>query len=111
MFQPYDQMQKMGQDGLDATMTAMGAFTKASQTIAAETADYAKKAFETGTGTLEKLTGARTLETAIEIQSAYMRTTYEDLVAQSAKMGELYTALAKETFKPFEGFVKKPFAA
>jgi hypothetical protein len=32
-------------------------------------------------------------------------------VAQSTKMGELYTALAKDTFKPFEAIVKKPFAA
>jgi hypothetical protein len=89
----------------------MGAFTKGSQTIAAETADFAKKSFETGTGALEKLTGARSLETAMEIQSTYLRATYEDMVAQSAKLGELYSAMAKETFKPFEGFVKKPFAA
>jgi hypothetical protein len=110
MFQ-FDQIQKIGQESLDATITALGAFTKGSQTIAAETADYAKKSFETGTGALEKLTGARSIETAIEIQSAYLRGAYEDMVAQSTKMGELYSAMAKETFKPFEGFVKKPFAA
>jgi hypothetical protein len=111
MIQSFEQIQKIGQDGFDATVSAMGAFTKGSQTIAAEAADFAKKSFETGTGTFEKLTSARSLETAIEIQSTYVRTAYEDFVAQATRMGELYGALAKETFRPFEGIVKKPFTA
>jgi|SRR3954451_3269662 phasin family protein len=111
MFQSFDQLQKIGQDSMAATMTALGAFSKGSQTIAAETADFAKKSFETSTGAVEKLTSARSLETAIEIQTNYVRGAFEGLVAQSTKMGELYTALAKDTFKPFEAIVKKPFAA
>jgi hypothetical protein len=111
MFQPFDQFQKIGQEGFDATVSAMGAFTKTSQTIAAEAADFAKKSFETGTGTFEKLTGARSLETAIEIHSAYVKTAYEDFVAQATRMSELYSTLAKDTFKPFEGLVKKPLVA
>jgi len=111
MFQPFDQLQKISQDSIDATMTAFGAFSKGTQAIASETADFAKKSFESSTGALEKLTGARSLETAIEIQTTFVRGAYENLVAQSTKMGELYTNLAKETFKPFETIVKKPFAA
>lgn len=111
MLNSFDQLQKLGQDSLDATILSLGAFSKGAQAIAVETADFAKKSFENGTGTLEKLTGARSLETALEIQKGYVRSAYEDLVAQSTRFGELYSALAKETFKPFEKIVPKPFTA
>jgi hypothetical protein len=32
-------------------------------------------------------------------------------VAQSTKLGELYTAVAKDAFKPYEGLVAKPGVA
>ncbi len=40
-----------------------------------------------------------------------MKTAYEDFVAQATRMSELYSTLAKDTFKPFEGLVKKPLAS
>ena len=48
-----------------------GAVSRAAQAIAVETADYAKKSFEQGTATLEKLVGAKTLDKAIEIQTDF----------------------------------------
>jgi hypothetical protein len=36
---------------------------------------------------------------------------YESLVSQSTKMGALYSALATETVKPYEGLLKKATAA
>ena len=81
--------------------------SKGVQTIAAETADYSKKSFEEGSATLEKLFGAKSLEKAIEIQTAYAKSAYEGFVAQATKMGELYADLAKESCKPFEAFVGK----
>ena len=56
---------------------------------------------------LEKLFGAKTLETAIEVQSNYVKIAYEGFVAEATKLGELYTDLAKETYKPFEGLLAK----
>jgi hypothetical protein len=77
------------------------------QTIAAETADYSKKSFEEGSAALEKLLGAKSLDKAIEIQTTYAKSAYESFVAQATKMGELYSDLAKETYKPFESFTSK----
>ena len=103
MMQQFDQMQKLGKDNIDATMTAVGTVQKSVQAIAVEAADYAKRSFEQGSATLEKLAGARTLDKAVEIQTDYLRQAYEGFVAQSTKMGELYASVARETFKPFEG--------
>lgn len=108
MMQQFDQFQKFGQDNLDAAVKTFGAVTKNAQTIAVEVADYTKKSFEHGSATLEKLAGAKTLDKAIEIHADYLKTAYEGFVAQSTKLGDLYTSFAKEALKPFERIVAKP---
>jgi phasin family protein len=105
MLKNFDDFQKYGKDNVDATMKAWGQLTKGVQAIAAETADYSRKSFEEGSATLEKLLGAKSLEKAIEIQTAYAKSVYEGFLAQSTKMGELYSDLAKESCKPLESFV------
>ena len=107
MLQPFTQIQKFGQDNLDATMKAVGAFSSNSQAIATEAAEFARKSLEHTSSTVEKLLGVQTLDKAIEIQTAYMKGTYESLVSQSTKMGSLYSALATETLKPYEGLLPK----
>jgi hypothetical protein len=107
MLKNFEDVQKYGKDNMDATMKAWGLMSKSVQAIAAETADYSKKSFEEGSATLEKLLGAKSLEKAMEIQTAYAKSAYEGFVAQATKMGELYADLAKETYKPFEGFTAK----
>ena len=102
-----EDVQKMSKDNMDATMKSFGMLSKATQAIATEVADYSKKSFEDGTKVVEKLLGVKSLEKAIEIQTDYAKTAYEGFVAQATKIGELYADLAKETYKPYEGFVAK----
>ncbi len=107
MLQPFTQIQKFGQDNLDATMKALGAFSSNSQAIATEAAEFARKSFEHTSSTVEKLLGAKSLDKAIEVQTDFLKTSYEGFVAQSTKLGELYASLAKDAFKPYEGLVAK----
>ena len=103
----FEDMQKLGKDSADATMKSFGALSKSVQAIAVEMTDYSKKAFEDGAAATEKLFGAKSLEKAVEVQSDYLKTAYEGFVSQSAKIGELYSDLAQEAYKPFEGYVNK----
>jgi hypothetical protein len=98
---PFETIQKFGKSNVEATVTAFGAVSKGAQAIAAEGADYARKSFEQGTATLEKLLGAKSLEKAIEIQTDYLKTSYEGFVAQATKVGGLYADLAKTASQPF----------
>jgi hypothetical protein len=107
MLQPFNQIQKFGQDNLDATMKALGAFSSNSQAIANEAAEFTRKSFEHTSSTVEKLLGVQTLDKAVEIQTAYVKGAYDNLVNQSAKMGSLYSAFATETLKPYEGLLSK----
>ena len=105
-----DQMNKFGQDSMDMALNSFGAWTKNVQAIASEVADYSKKAFEDSAAAWEKLVGAKSVEKAMEVQSEYLKSSYEDFIAQSTKLGELYVDLAKEAYKPFEGMLAKTAA-
>jgi hypothetical protein len=111
MIQQFETIQKASKENVDAALKAFGATSKGVQTIAVEASDYAKKSFEASTATIEKLAAVKTLDKAIEIQTDYVKTAFEGAVAQLTKMGELYTALAKDAYKPFEGIVAKAVPA
>jgi hypothetical protein len=107
----FEDMQKFGKDNAEATMKSLGALQKSVQAIAVEMADYSKKAFEDGASASEKLFGAKSLEKAVEVQSDYFKTAYEGFLSQTAKLGELYSDLAQEAYKPFETYASKAAAA
>jgi hypothetical protein len=78
------------------------------QTIANVYGDYAKKSFEETRSFVEKLTGARSLDKAVEIQTEFATQACENFVAEARKIRELHTELARQIFKPLEGLVAKP---
>jgi hypothetical protein len=98
-----EEFQNYGKDQFDAAVASAGSYQKNLQAIATAYTDYAKKSFEEGTAFLEKLSGVRSLDKALEVQTEYAKAAYETFVAESTKIGELY----KETYKPFEGFMAK----
>jgi hypothetical protein len=107
MLKNFEDIQKLGKDNVDVAVKQFGTVSKGWQAIATEVADYSKKSFEDGSAALEKLFGAKSVEKAIEVQSDYVKTAYEGFVAEATKLGELYTDLAKESYKPFEGLLAK----
>lgn len=111
MLKSFDDIQKMSKDNLDASVKSFGAMSKGVQAIASEVTDYAKKSFDEGTATLDKLLGAKTPEKAIEVQTAFFKSAYEGFVSEASKLGELYVDLATETYKPFEGYFGKAASA
>jgi hypothetical protein len=111
MVKNFEDIQKLGKDNMDVTMTSLSALSKGFQTIAVEMADYSKKVFEEGHAATEKLFGVKSIDKAFEVQSEYIKSAYEGFVAQSAKLGELYAGLAQEAYKPVEGLMAKATTA
>jgi hypothetical protein len=106
MVATFDNVQQLGKDQFEAASSAASAIAKGWQGIAAETQDYSKKSFEKGRAFAEKLLGVKKFDEAVALQQEYAKTSYEDFVAQATKIGELYTDLAKEVFKPIETAAK-----
>jgi phasin family protein len=98
----FEDAQKFGKEGFEALVASATAMTKGYQTIAQEMADFARKAVEHNSATLEKATTARSFERVAEVQQTYAKEAYEAFVANSTKLGEIYQNAAKEAYKPFE---------
>jgi phasin family protein len=107
MMKNFEDLQDLSKTNVDAALKSFNATSKSVQAIAAEFTNYSKKSFEEGSAALEKLLGAKTVEKAIEVQNDYVKTAYEGFVAEATKLGELYTDLAREWYKPFEGYLSK----
>ena len=95
-----EDFQKFSKDQLEAFTAASTTFSKGLQEIAAESSDYSKKSFAAGSAMFEKLLGARSVESAIQIQTEVAKQAYEGFVAQATKVSELYTRVASDALKP-----------
>jgi hypothetical protein len=102
-----EEMQKLGKESMDMAMSSFGALSKSAQAIVVEVVDYSKKSAEGSAAAWEKLMGVKSIEKAMEVQSEYLKSSYEGFVAEATKLGELYVDLAKEAYKPFEGVLAK----
>jgi hypothetical protein len=103
--------QQSGKEQIDAADASSNALTNAFpggfQAIATAYGDYTKKSFEDTRLFVEKLSGVKSFDKAVEIQTEFAKSAFETFVAESQKIGALYGDLAKQASKPFGGFVVK----
>jgi hypothetical protein len=77
------------------------------QTIANAYRDYTRKSIEEFGSFVEQLSGVRSLDKAMTVQSEFVKRAYETSVAESQKICELHSRLARQTFDPFKGAAGK----
>ena len=102
MDQPFEEFQKVGEDGFDAAIRSFGEVNKGFQAIASEATDYSKKVFDDVIRAWEQLLGAKSMDRAFEIQSQYAKKAYDNHIAEMSKLGEMYVSLARNAYKPVE---------
>ena len=73
-----DEMNKLGKDSMETAMNSFGAWSKSGQAIVTEMVDYSKKSVEGSAAHWEKLLGVKSLEKAMEVQTEYLKSSYED---------------------------------
>jgi hypothetical protein len=77
------------------------------QTIANAYRDYTRKSIEEFGSFVEQLSGVRSLDKAMTVQSEFVKRAYETSVAESQKICELHNRLARQTLDPFKGLPGK----
>jgi len=95
------------QEQIASADVATNSFAGGFQAIATAYGDYTKKSFEDTRSFVEKLSGAKSFDKAVEIQTDFAKSAFETFVAESQKIGALYRDLAKQSSKPFGGFLAK----
>lgn len=108
MVQSLEDMQKVGQEGFERATSSFSTFAKGFQAVAADSAEYARRSFQSSTSAFESLAASRSWEQAIQVQTDYVRSAYEGFMSQSSKVSEMVGDLAREAYKPYEGLFNKP---
>jgi hypothetical protein len=96
-----------GKEQIDAATASSNNFAGGFQAIARAYGDYMKKSFEDTKLFVERLSGVKSLDKALELQTEFAKTAYETFVTESQKIAALYGDLAKQSYKPFGDFVAK----
>jgi hypothetical protein len=106
MFKVED-IQNYGKEQYETAVAAASGLQNSLHAIATAYGDYTKKSYEDTKSFVEKLSGVKSLDKALEAQNEFAKTAYETFVADSQKIAGLYGDLAKQAYKPVEGLIAK----
>src|SRR3954451_8537445 len=106
MFKVED-IQNYGKEQFETAVNSATTVQNGLQAIATAYGDYTKKSFEHTRSYVEKLSGVKSLDKVLEVQTEFAKSSYETFVTESQKLAGLYTNLARQTYKPLEGLVAK----
>jgi hypothetical protein len=98
----FDDASRKNKEVVDTVLRSYSDTAKSFQAIASEAAEYSKKSFQDAVTHFETLSGAKSFETAFELQSNYAKSAYETFISEATKLGEMYADLAKNAYKPYE---------
>lgn len=109
---------KAFKDGVEKTMTALNdansisksnveavveSFTlasKAAETVGAQAVAFSKKQWEDAVANAKTLSGAKSVQEVVELQSKWAKTSMEAYIAQLNTVSETLQASFKDTYKP-----------
>ena len=86
----------------EAFVASAGISTKAMEKVGSELAAYAKSAAEDFSEATKAILTSKSLQTAFETQSSYLKSSYESYMSEMTKLGEMLTGAAREAFEPLQ---------
>ncbi|MCD2171474.1 phasin family protein [Rhizobium sp. C4] len=103
----FDEASHKSKEAMDTMLKNYSAVTKGFQAIATEAADFSKKSFEDSVAHVEKLAGVKSIEAAVELQTSFVKASFDKMVAEATKIGELYAEVAKTAYAPYQSALNK----
>ena len=95
-----NELNTQSKKNLEAVVASVTAATKGAETLGAQTMAFSKQALEEQVAAAKSLAGAKSVQEAVELQTAFAKTAFESYLAQFGKVSELFAASVKETVKP-----------
>lgn len=85
---------------LEAVVASVTVATKGAEALGARALVYSKKSMEDQVAAAKSLAGAKSVQEAIELQTAFAKTAFEAFVAEVTKMTETASASVKDSMAP-----------
>lgn len=111
----YDEFTAISKANLDALVQANKVFAKGVEDISKEVLSLTQSSIESAATAAKAIFAAKTLKDVVELNTAFTRTHFDQLVANSTKLSEMSVKLATDAFAPItarvNGAVEKVKAA
>ncbi|MDP3852942.1 phasin family protein [Phenylobacterium sp.] len=85
---------------LEAVIASVTASTKGAEALGAQVMAYSKKAVEDQVTATKSLSGAKSIQEVVELQTTFAKTALEAYMAEVGKMSEIVSASMKDSMKP-----------
>jgi phasin family protein len=85
---------------LEAVIASVTAAAKGAEALGAETLAYSKSAMETQVAAAKSLSGAKSVQEVVELQTSFAKSAMEAYIAQMTKASEIVSASMKDSLKP-----------
>lgn len=94
-----------GKKNLDAIVASATAAQKGAETLSAQGLAFGKKSWEDGVAATQQLSGARSVQELLELQTSWAKSATEAYLAEMTKATETLTASVKDSFQPINARV------
>jgi phasin family protein len=85
---------------LEAVIASVTASTKGAEALGAQAMAYSKKAVEDQVAAAKSLSGAKSIQEVVELQTTFAKSALEAYMAEIGKMSEIVSASMRESVKP-----------
>ena len=99
-FKGYEDFAAFGKANLEAFVQANQLFTKGIESLSKEVVSLAQSSLESSTAATKAIFAAKTIKDVVELQADFAKTSFEKLVANSTKLGEMTVKLATDSTAP-----------
>ncbi len=85
---------------LEAVVASATASAKGAETLGAQAMAFSKAMFDAQVAAAKSLSGAKSIQEVVELQTAFAKTSLETYMSEFGKMSETLSASVKESMKP-----------
>jgi phasin family protein len=85
---------------VEAVVASSQAAAKAIETLNTEALSFARTSFEGSVAAAKAIAAAKSLQEIVDLQNTFSKSAIDGFVAQSTKLGEMFTQLSKDAMQP-----------
>jgi len=100
-----NEINSASKQNLEAVVASVTAATKGAESLGAQSIEYSKKSVETAVAAAKTLSGAKSLQEVVELQTSFAKTALEGYLAELNKASEIVSASMKESLVPLNARV------
>ena len=100
-----NEMNAQSKQNLEAVVASVTAATKGAESLGAQAIAYSKKSVEDSVAAAKTLSGAKSIQEVVELQTSFAKTALEGYLAELNKASEIVSASMKESLVPLNARV------